>query len=96
MKATLMIFLLIVVFLLLSGSACMDSFIRGTQRDNSYREQTPPSKIQCYKCNGSGVIMEECMICRGSGWSLGYKCVTCDGRGFKMIKCSVCSGRGWQ
>ena len=88
---------LIVLSLLLSGCTFDQYYVQPNYAQPNYGVSAPLSnvKIQCFNCNGTGTIMEECMLCRGSGYTCGYRCVTCNGRGFKIVRCPYCNGRGY-
>lgn len=35
-------------------------------------------KVECWRCEGKGYLVENCSSCSGDGWA---KCWTCDGAG---------------
>jgi hypothetical protein len=57
--------------------------------------------VQCYECNGKGIIEYACFDCCGSGLAIIsgdlVKCPTCKGRGYSPYHyevCPLCEGEG--
>lgn len=52
----------------------------------------------CKYCHGTKTEYDECEVCKGSGWMLGYHpgvyCSECKGTRFTERKCSGCLGIG--